>query len=155
MGLLTTGHLAEGQTKKGINKQITQTMDLQTEKQAIEKVLMTYEDALNTSDVNKVLQVYGEDGMFMPTTLPTATGTEELKESYTSIFKMIQLTVKFTIEEIIVSGDVAFVRTSSKGTVLIHANGETGSEANREFFLLQKKNGEWKITRYMFNKSSK
>jgi hypothetical protein len=29
-------------------------------------------EMLNTADVNKVLQVYTQDGVFMPTTLPTA-----------------------------------------------------------------------------------
>lgn len=64
-------------------------MEQTTEKKAIEKVLLTYGDALNTSDVDKVLQAYSQDGVFMPTTFPTATGTEQLKESYTNIFKTI------------------------------------------------------------------
>lgn len=128
-------------------------MEQATEKSAIENVLLTYGDALNTSDVNKVLQVYTNDGVFMPTTFPTAKGTEQLKESYTNIFKTIQLNVKFTIDEIVVSGDVAFAQTSSKGTTLIHANGQTVPEENREFFFLKNENGEWKISRYMFNKA--
>jgi uncharacterized protein (TIGR02246 family) len=129
------------------------TMVQTTEKMAIEKVLLAYENGLNTSDVSKVLQVYAQDGVFMPTTLPTAKGTEQLKESYASIFKAIKLNVKFTIEEIVVSGDVSFAQTSSKGTTLIHANGQTVAEENREFFFLKKENGEWKISRYMFNKA--
>lgn len=128
-------------------------MEQTTEKKAIENVLLTYGDALNTSDVNNVLKVYSQDGVFMPTTFPTATGTAQLKESYSTIFKTIQLNVQFTIEEVIISGDVAFARTSSKGTTLIHANGQTVPEENREFFLLKKENSEWKISRYMFNKS--
>lgn len=128
-------------------------MEQTTEKSAVENVLLTYGDALNTSDVNKVLQVYTNDGVFMPTTFPTAKGTAQLKESYTNIFKTIQLNVKFTIDEIVVSGDIAFAQTSSKGTTLIHANGQTVPEENREFFFLKKENGEWKISRYMFNKA--
>jgi uncharacterized protein (TIGR02246 family) len=135
------------------NNKNLNTMEQTTEKNAIEKVLLTYGDALNTSDVNKVLQAYSQDGVFMPTTFPTATGTAQLKESYTNIFKTIQLNVKFTIEEVVISGDVAFARTSSKGTTLIHANKQTVPEENREFFFLKKENGEWKISRYMFNKS--
>jgi hypothetical protein len=40
----------------------------------------------------------------------------------------------------------------TKGTTLIHANGQTVPEENRELFVLQKINGQWKIARYMFNK---
>lgn len=128
-------------------------MEQTIEKQAIEKLLFAYEDALNKSDVNKVLQVYTHDGVFMPTTLPTANGTEQLKESYTNIFNAIQLNIKFTIEEIVVSGNFAFAQTFSKGTTLIHANGQTVGEENREFFFLIKESEEWKISRYMFNKA--
>jgi len=45
----------------------------------------------------------------------------------------------------------AFARTSSKGTILIHANGQTVAEKNTEIFILQKINGKWKLSRYMFN----
>lgn len=135
-----------------INKNRT-AMEQITEKQAIEKVLLTYGDALNSSDVNKVLQLYTPDGVFMPTTFPTAKGTEQLKESYGNVFKAIKLNVKFTIEEIVIRDDVAFAQTSSKGTTLIHANGQIVTEENREFFFLVKENKEWKISRYMFNKA--
>lgn len=129
------------------------TMEHTTEKQAIEKVLLAYGEALNTSDVSKVLQLYTADGVFMPTTFPTAKGIEQLKESYGNVFKTIKLNVKFTIEEIVIRDDVAFAQTSSKGTTLIHANGQTVPEENREFFFLVKENNEWKISRYMFNKA--
>lgn len=140
-------------TKNHINNKNKITMEQTNEKQAIEKVLLAYEDALNKSDVNEVLQVYAHDGVFMPTTLPTAKGTEQLKESYTNVFKTIQLNIKFTIEEIVVSGNFAFAQTFSKGTTLIHANGQTVDEENREFFFLSKENENWKISRYMFNKA--
>ena len=140
-------------TNNHSNKIYQTTMEQTTEKMAIEKVLRVYENGLNTSDVNKVLQVYAQDGVFMPTSLPTAKGTEQLRESYKNVFNAIQLNVKFTIDEIVVSNDVSFAQTSSKGTTLIHANGQTVAEENREFFFLKKENGEWKISRYMFNKA--
>ena len=51
-----------------------------------------------------------------------------------------------------VNGDYAFALMTSKGTTLIHANKQTVAEENREIFVLQKANGQWKIARYMFNK---
>jgi len=59
---------------------------------------------------------------------------------------------EFFIDEIVVNGDYAFARTTSQGTTLIHTSGETVAEENRELFVLQKINGQWKISRYMFNK---
>ncbi len=123
-----------------------------TETPAIEKLLFSYRDALNASDVNKVLTLYTKDGVFMPSNAPSATGQEQVKASYEFVFKTIQLNIQFFIDEIIVNGDYAFARTTSKGTTLIHATQQTIPEENRELFVLQHIDGEWKISRYMFNK---
>ena len=124
-----------------------------TEQSAIEQLLISYRDALNASDPSKVLTLYTTDGVFMPTNAPTAKGQEQLKDSYEFVFKTIQIHIEFFIEEIVVSGDYAYAVTNSKGTALIHANGQTVFEENRELFVFQKDNGQWKIARYMFNKT--
>ena len=123
-----------------------------SEKQEIKNLLFTYRDALNASDVSKVLSLYTVDGIFMPSGAPTSIGTEQVKGAYEFVFSNIQLSIEFYIDEIIVNGDYAFARTTSKGTTLIHATGETVPEENRELFVFQKENGSWKIDRYMFNK---
>ena len=128
------------------------TMEQTTEKTSIEKVLVSYRDALNTSDVNKVLPLYTNDGVFMPSNAPSAIGQEQVKAAYGFVFSQIQLNIEFYIDEIVVTGDYAFARTTSKGTTLIHANKQTVAEENRELFVLQKTNGQWEIARYMFNK---
>ena len=128
------------------------TMEQTTEKTAIEKLLFSYRDALNTSDVNKVLPLYTNDGVFMPSNAPSAIGQEQVKAAYEFVFSQIQLNIEFYIDEIVVNGDYAFARTASKGTTLIHANKQTVAEENRELFVLQKTSGQWKIARYMFNK---
>ena len=123
------------------------------EKSAIEKMLATYFSSLNASDVKTATGSYTQDGVFIPTKLPTAMGTEQLVTTYKNIFKVIQLNVTFKIEEIIIQDDVAFVHTLSNGNTLIRSTGETTPEENREFFLLRKENGDWRIARYMFNQS--
>lgn len=141
-----------GQSKNQLNNKNQTKMETPSEKAAIEKLLFSYRDALNASDVNKVLALYTNDGIFMPSSAPTAIGKEQLKNSYEYVFKNIKLNIEFFVDEIQVNGNKAFARTISKGTTLIHANGETVPEENRELFVLEKENGEWKISRYMFNK---
>lgn len=142
----------QNETTNQSNNSTQNNMEQSTEKSAIEKLLFSYRDALNASDVNKVLPLYTNDGVFMPSNAPSAIGQEQIKGSYEFVFKTIQLNIEFFIDEIVVTGDYAFARTTSKGTTLIHANGETVAEENRELFVLQKTNGQWKISRYMFNK---
>lgn len=127
-------------------------MENQTEKSTIKKMLFSYRDALNASDVEQVLPLYTQDGVFMPSSAPTSVGQEQVKAAYEFVFSSIQLKIEFSIDEIEVNGNTAFARTTSKGTTLIHASGETVPEENRELFVLQKEEGEWKIARYMFNK---
>lgn len=70
------------------------------------------------------------------------------------MFSQIQLNIDFFIEEIEEEGNIAFATTISKGTVKIHANGAEAPEANRELFVFEKVEGNWKIARYMFNKTA-
>ncbi len=139
-------------TENQSNSSNQNTMEQTTEKTAIEKVLFSYRDALNASDVNKVLPLYTSDGVFMPSNAPSAIGQDQVQVAYEFVFSQIQLNIEFHIDEIVVNGDYAFARTTSKGTTLIHANKQTVAEENRELFVLQKTNGQWKIARYMFNK---
>jgi len=122
-------------------------------KQEIENLLMTYKGTLNTSNAEKATSLYTKDGIFMPTGAPSAIGTEQIKGAYEFVFSQIQLNIEFYIEEITVENSFAYAVTSSKGTTLIHATGETVPEENRELFIFENENGSWKIARYMFNKT--
>ncbi|WP_411896086.1 YybH family protein [Winogradskyella sp. A2] len=122
-------------------------------KQEIVNLLMTYKGTLNNSNAKKATSLYTKDGVFMPTGAPSGIGTEGILKSYKFVFSQIQLNIEFFIEEIQVEGNMAFAVTSSKGTVKILVNGAEAPEANRELFVFEKVDGEWKIARYMFNKT--
>jgi uncharacterized protein (TIGR02246 family) len=122
------------------------------EQTAIETLLHAYAAALNVASVPQVLALYTPDGVFMPTGAPSASGPAQVQQSYASIFQNIQLHIQLHILEIVVSGDYAFASTTSAGTTLIHATGQTVPEENRELFVLQRHEEQWKIARYMFNK---
>lgn len=136
---------------------INQTKEIEImekqDKLQIERLLTEYKNSLNTSDAAKAQSLYAKDGVFMPTGAPSAIGSENILKSYEFIFSQIQLNIEFYIDEIVVDGDFAFATTSSKGTTLIHANGQTVPEENRELFVFEKIDGAWKIARYMFNKT--
>lgn len=122
------------------------------EEQEIRTLLFAYRDALNASDVDAVMPLYTAGGVFMPSGAPTSVGAEQVKGAYEFVFSNIKLNIDFVIDEITVDGEYAFARTTSKGSTLIHATGETVPEENRELFVLLKVNESWKIDRYMFNK---
>jgi len=119
----------------------------------IRDLLKTYERALNTSDAALAAACYMSDGVFMPTTLPTARGAA-LRDAYVHTFAAIQLHVTFTIDELVVASDtVAYALTRSNGAQTIRATGAESAESNREMFIFGREDEAWKIGRYMFNKA--
>ena len=122
------------------------------ETQEITALLKRYEQALNQSDVEAVMKLYTADGVFMPQHFPSSVGADAVRQAYEGVFGAIQLIVKFEILEVqAIPSSWAFARTNSAGTVVVHATGETSSEANQELFVLQNVAGEWKIARYCFS----
>ena len=123
------------------------------DKAAVREVLARYESALNASDTDAVMQLYAEDGVFMPQHFPSAVGSDAVRQAYNGVFSTIRLSVRFDIVEVeTMSSDWAFARTNSAGTVTILADDTGGPEANQELFLFRKTDaGEWKIARYCFS----
>ncbi|MBV9002877.1 MAG: nuclear transport factor 2 family protein [Solirubrobacterales bacterium] len=120
----------------------------------IRELLSSYERSLNTSDAELAVSCYAPDGVFMPTAPPTARGAQ-LRDAYAQIFATIRLAVSFTIDELVIDGDtLAYAMTRSQGTQTVLATRASTPEANREVFIFTRHEGAWKISRYMFNKSS-
>ncbi|WP_422367494.1 YybH family protein [Pelagibius sp.] len=119
---------------------------------AIEQVLSNYETALNASDVDGVMRLYAQDGVFMPQHSPSSIGAGEVRAAYQAVFEAITLSITFDIAEIEpIASNWAFARTNSAGTVRIAATGAESPEANQKLFIFQKIDGDWKIARYSFS----
>ncbi len=118
----------------------------------IEALLKGYEGVLNASDVDGILELYTEDGVFMSPNNPSAVGIEQVEAAYTGAFQAIDLNVEFDIVEIeVISDDWAFARSNSAGTTTINATGDRVAEGNQELFIMRKIDGDWKIARYAFS----
>ena len=128
-------------------------METTTENSAIEKLILSYQDALNASDASMVIELYTKNSVLMPNGAPTVEGAGQIKGFYQYVFDNFSYTLQFSIIEIKVSGNYAFARSTSKGSFIIKAKGQTIPDENRELFVFEKEDGKWKIARYMFNKS--
>jgi uncharacterized protein (TIGR02246 family) len=122
-------------------------------KSAIEKLIFAYQDALNASDVNKVVELYTKNGVLMANSAPTAEGADQVKGTYQYVFDNFSYTLQFSIIEIVVNGNMAFARSTSKGSFVIKSSGQTVPDENRELYAFEKVGGNWKIARYMYNKT--
>ncbi|MES2356419.1 MAG: nuclear transport factor 2 family protein [Pseudomonadota bacterium] len=118
----------------------------------IESVLKGYEQSLNASDVEGVIQLYTDDAVLLAPDAPSAVGIEAVRYAYTTTFQAISLNIHFEIAEMkLLSPEWAFLRTNSTGVIKIVANGAQIPEGNQELFLLRKSHGYWKIARYSFS----
>ena len=79
-------------------------------------------------------------------------GKEQLEAFFNRGFSTIKLDAKIYIDEVVVSGNYAYVRTHSQVKVTAVQENITRPEETREVFICRKDNGSWKIARYMFNK---
>jgi len=124
---------------------------MNTSEEAVAAVLAKYEDALNQSDVAAVMNLYAPDGVFMPEYSPTSVGAAAVRKAYDVVSNAIALRVKFNVAEIRqMAPEWVFARTTSAGTVKVHATGETLPEANQELFIFQRIDATWRIARYCF-----
>lgn len=152
IALILTG---QEEAKSQINQSKTKTLEptAETDKAAIEKLIFAYQNALNASDANKVASLYTNNGVLIANAAPTAEGAAQVKGTYQYVFDNYTYALKFSIIEVVVNGNTAFARSTSKGSFLIKVSNQTVPDENRELFVFEKVNGEWKIARYMYNKT--
>ena len=130
-------------------------MNLKTERSAIEKLIFSFGDSFNSSDISGVVSAFMPDGVLMPNNGPLVKGHEPIEALYESLFKVFKINITYTIDEIVINGDYAFARTNSGVETLIRASGESVSLINKELFVIKKDNAQWKIADYIFNNTSK
>lgn len=117
----------------------------------IETAIKAYEAALNGNDIDAILDLYGSNPVFMPQHAPALIGRDAVREGYRQVFAAIKLDIRFTIHEIEIAEDWAWVRTSSSGTTHVLAADVTIEEGNNELFVFRAEQGDWKIHRYLFS----
>jgi len=132
---------------------VTSVAHADTRNVRIQEVISKYQFALNASDTDEVLKLYGENPTFMPQHASAQVGRAAVKQAYDSVFNTIKLDVEFTIHEVEMLGDTAWARTTSAGKTRILANNVVVNEGNNELFIFKKESGDWKIHQYLFSTS--
>jgi uncharacterized protein (TIGR02246 family) len=115
------------------------------------QLLQTYQRGLNDADLDLVRSVYANDAVVIGQPFPTATGIQEIIALYADFLSKLDFNVQFELLEMELSNDLGFIRTRSHGTIVPKGQKPTGSEGNREIFIVKKIQGDWKFYRYIFN----
>ncbi|PBQ33937.1 DUF4440 domain-containing protein [Sphingobacteriaceae bacterium] len=154
--ILTTAIIAsvfatQQEAKSQTNNVKTTEVASKSDKGTIDKLVHTYFDALNAGDASKVTALFTKDGVLLAQGAPTASGSDQVNGTFKYVFDNFKYSLQVTIGDINVIGNYAIVSSTSKGSFVITAKGETVPAEYRETFVMQKENGTWKIARYMYN----
>jgi len=121
-----------------------------TDVAGIRRVIYSYQQALNSNNVEEIIKLFTEDGTVLIQKAPTNVGIAEIRKFYEVLFKTIDLDLEFQIAELVqVSPEWAFVRSTSHGTVTVISDKSNNLSVGQELFILKKQiEGSWKIARY-------
>jgi uncharacterized protein (TIGR02246 family) len=117
----------------------------------IKQLVQTYQRGLNDADLDLVRRVYSDDAVVIGQPFPTAAGIQEIIALYADFLSKLDFNVQFEVLEMEVSDEFGFIRTRSHGTIVPKGQKPTGSEGNREIFIVKRIQGDWKFYRYIFN----
>lgn len=118
------------------------------DEQAIRQLVETWLDATQAGNVSAVLSLMSEDAMFMTAGQPPMVGREAFARGLNKVLSENVIESTSDIEEIVVSGDLAYCRTrlsvtitSKHGNLPILRSGDTLS------ILRKGADGRWVLTR--------
>jgi ketosteroid isomerase-like protein len=122
-------------------------MNIRTHKIEIEQLITRYADAVNTANAPAIAALYGNDGLLMPDAVRSIKGPE-VNGKY---FKRASVTIEYTISDIAINGDFAFVEARAKTKTTYLSTKHDQIKATRDLFVFKNTAGNWKIYRYLFN----
>jgi uncharacterized protein (TIGR02246 family) len=130
-------------------------VNVEADIEAIKSVINQLSYAHDSGDLDSFLATQTEDIIFMPPGEESLYSKDSVRERFTPMFELFNLKIAPSIDEVKVSGDLAFVRYSYSLQVIPKAEGEM-MELNGKvmFILIRQSDSSWKITHYISNFNS-
>lgn len=123
-----------------------------TDEAAIRRTLAETERKINQDDFSFV-DAFAEDAVIIAPGAPNIVGFPAIRALYTDVLKQASMEVHFTIEEVVIAGDLAFERGSYTFRLVDRASGKDLQKArNKHIHVLKRQpSGAWKTWRMMVN----
>lgn len=112
-----------------------------------------YAAGLRWGAADALVALYTPDGVFIRDDLPAASGTEALRAAYRQVFATLKVDLGFEIKETEVTGDMAWLRATSKGRIKTLASGADATEAFNIVAIFRRTAAGWKIRCLIYNAS--
>jgi len=119
-----------------------------------QKILDTYSKALDANDVETLVGLYTDNGVFMREDMTAVVGRDALRASYKNVFATLKVGLGFKVQEAEQSGDLGWARSVSTGKVKVLASGAETAEAYNQLVVFKREGGAWKIRSYLYASST-
>jgi uncharacterized protein (TIGR02246 family) len=115
-------------------------------------LLDAWRDALREGDIDAVATLVTEDAEFWSHGTAPLIGRAALGDAFRPFFTNYQLLQEFECHELVVRGDLAFMRGLERNRLVPHAGGETMEIQQRAFSVIRRgADGRWRFSRGMTN----
>jgi len=129
-----------------------QAAELGADIEAINRLNDEYVAAENAGDVDGIMMLYTDDAVLMPPNQPALIGKGAIRSHVQALFDMFSLEEVLSPEEVVVTGDWAFVRATYTITVTPRAGGEQTQDNGKGIAIYKKgPDGSWKYARLVYN----
>jgi uncharacterized protein (TIGR02246 family) len=141
--------------QQGEEVAVEPVVDVEADVEAIKAVINQLSSAHDSGDLGSLLATHTEDVIFMPPGEETLYSKDDARERFTPMFEFFNLKIAPSIDEVKVSGDLAFVRYSYSLQSIPKAKGEMIELNGKVVFILNRQSdSSWKITHYISNFNS-
>ncbi len=131
----------------------TKKVDIEADIEAIKITHAEFDAAINAGDLDSWMSFYTDDAVRMSPNFPAFIGKDAIRDVYQSFFEQNTFEGDGMIEEVIVSGDWAFIRGIATYTITPKASGEPIREYLGKWVAFNKRqpDGSWKYHRFIYN----
>ena len=116
----------------------------------LQKIMDKYAAALTSGDVETLVGLYSPKGVFMREEMKAIVGQDALRAAYKEVFANLKVDLQFTIREAEESGDMAWLRSVSKGAVKVLKTGVEAKQGYNQLVVFRREAGAWKIRAYLY-----
>lgn len=118
------------------------------DEQSIRSLIALWHSATAAGDVNTVLNLMTEDVVFLAAGQPPMRGRETFSSGLRELLSQRRIESTFEIQEILISGDLAYAWTQLHVRIVPRSSGETMVRGGNALSILRREaDGKWRLMR--------
>ena len=126
--------------------------DTAADEEALRTIVAQNAASFTTGDLEAILDLYAEDTVQMPPDTPAIMGKQDLRDALGVFLEQYAVELTANVQDVRVSGDLAYARVSFEQSTTPRDGGETIHEVGKWVLISQREaGGEWKIVSEIWN----